>query len=189
MRWISALPFLLVLLFAACGGPTQEVCVLETSMGTMTFRFFEADAPNTSAHIKALVRQGYYDGLPFFRVVKGHVIQAGDSSATVDAEFNSRPHLEGTVGLARSEDPNSGAASFYICLVPRPHLDGRYTVFGQLVEGLDVLRAIGAVEVEEKYLGEARIAFHEPKTPVLIHKATVQRRRLPSEADKRGSQG
>ncbi len=180
MQRMLGVALILLMLVAACGGPAEEVCVLETSMGTLAFRFFPGEAPNTVAHIKALVQEGYYDGQAFYRVVKGHVIQTGDSSATVDAEFNGHPHVEGTVGLARGEDPNSGAASFYICLAPRPHLDGRYTVFGQLVKGLEVLRAIGDVEVEEKYLSEARIAFHEPKTPVVIQRATIQRRRIPA---------
>jgi len=174
-KWLIPLSLFSLL---ACSAPQNDVCVLKTTLGTMTFRFFEDDAPNTSLHIKALVDAGYYNRLDFFRVVKGHVIQTGDSSATVDAEFNANPHIEGTVGLARSEDPNSGAASFYICLAPRPHLDGRYTVFGQLIEGVEVLRKIGAVEVNEKFLGEAKIAFHEPVEPVRIIKASIEKRHL-----------
>lgn len=176
LKWL--LPLGLLILQACSTAPKQEVCVLETNMGTMAFRFFEAEAPNTCAQIKRLVTEGYYDSLDFYRVVKGHVIQTGDSAASINAEFNSHPHVEGTVGLARSEDPNSGSASFYICLAPRPHLDGRYTVFGQLVEGMDVLRAIGNVEVDENFVGESRIAFHQPKEAVTLIKAHIEQRIL-----------
>ncbi|MCK5145665.1 peptidylprolyl isomerase [bacterium] len=175
LKWL--LP-LLALFILACGTPKEEVCVLETSMGTMTFKFYNEDAPNTSTHFKQLVTEGYYNGLDFYRVVKGHVIQCGDSSVAVDAEFNHNPHIEGTVGLARGDDPNSGQAAFFICLAPRPHLDGRYTVFGQLIDGIDVLRAIGNTEVNEKYFGEAKIAFHEPKVPVIIVEARIEQRKL-----------
>ena len=156
----------------------EEVCVLETSMGTMVFRFFEEEAPLTTANFKELVREGFYDGKKFYRVVAGHVIQAGDGEGTerptVKGEFGAHPHVVGAVGLARDEDPDSGSTEFYICHAPRPHLDGRYAVFGLLVEGLDVLEAIGNVEVEEVWL--VQVAFHKPKEPVLIEKARLEMR-------------
>src|SRR4051794_11873919 len=78
---------------------TEEVGVLKTNLGTMVFRFFEAEAPQTSAAIKRLVRAGFYDGKTFYRVVKGHVIQTGDvageSGPHVKAEFNSHPFVAG----------------------------------------------------------------------------------------------
>jgi cyclophilin family peptidyl-prolyl cis-trans isomerase len=154
----------------------MEVCVLETSLGTMVFRFFEDDAPQTVANFKKLVREGFYDGRPFYRVVKGHVIQTGDGGEsgrpTVKAEFNAHPHVAGTVGLARSQDPDSGSTEFYVCLAPRPHLDGKYAVFGQLIEGMDVLEKIGNVPVNEKLL--EGLAFHEPKEPVVLRKARIE---------------
>jgi len=157
-----------------------EVCVLKTSLGTMVFRFYDDVAPRTAAHFRELVRDGFYDGRKFYRVVAGHVIQAGAGDdterPTVAAEFNDRPHVPGTVGLARSEDPDSGSTEFYICLAPRPHLDGRYTLFGELIEGRDVLTAIGAVEVNEKFVADGKVAFHEPKAPVVIETATIERR-------------
>ena len=162
------------------GKKEEEVCVLETSMGSMVFRFFEEEAPLTVKSFKALVREGFYDGKRFYRVVAGHVIQAGDGEGTerptVKGEFGAHAHVTGAVGLARDEDPDSGSTEFYICHAPRPHLDGRYAVFGLLVEGFDVLEAIGNVEVEEVWLGE--VAFHKPKTPVLIEKARLEIRPL-----------
>ena len=159
--------------------PTQqEVCVLQTSMGTMVFRLFEAQAPLTTANFKALVRDGFYDGKEFYRVVKGHVIQAGDGGEngrpTVKGEFGAHPHVVGALGLARDEDPDSGSTEIYICHAARPHLDGRYAVFGLLIEGFEVLERIGNVEVEEHWEGD--VAFHKPKTPVAIERAYLESR-------------
>jgi cyclophilin family peptidyl-prolyl cis-trans isomerase len=157
---------------------THEVCVLKTNLGTMVFQFYDQDAPLTTAHIKKLVRDGFYDGKTFYRVVKGHVIQAGDLEGTagpkVKAEFNSHPFVAGTVGLARDKDPDSGSTEIFICHVPRPHLDGQYTAFGELIEGQDVLEKIANTEVVEHY--EGTVAFHRPKQPVVIEKATIEMR-------------
>ncbi len=156
----------------------EEVCVLETGMGTMIFRFFEDAAPLTVRNFKSLVREGFYDGLPFYRVVKGHVIQAGDGGEngrpTVKGEFGAHAHVTGALGLARGENPDSGSTEIYICHAPRPHLDGRYAVFGLLISGFEVLEAIGNVEVEEQWDGE--VAFHKPRKPVVIERATIELR-------------
>jgi cyclophilin family peptidyl-prolyl cis-trans isomerase len=157
---------------------TEEVGVLKTNLGTMVFRFFEGDAPETTAAIKKLIRAGFYDGKTFYRVVKGHVIQAGDvageSGPRVKAEFNRHPFIAGTVGLARDTDPGSGTTEIFICHVPRPHLNGKYTAFGQLIDGMDVLLKIASVEVVEHY--DNGVAFHKPKQPVVIEKATIESR-------------
>ena len=161
----------------------REVAVLETNRGTMAFRLFETEAPLTTANFKRLVGEGFYDGLEFYRVVEGHVIQAGDGGEndqpTVKGEFGAHPHVTGAVGLARDADPDSGSTEIYICHAPRPHLDGRYAVFGLLVEGFDVLDEIGKVAVEERWEGE--IAFHEPVEPVIIRRAFLERRPVPVE--------
>lgn len=177
---------LCVFLLVASGvlaAETEEVCVLETSMGTMVFRFFDQAAPQTVANYESLVREGFYDGLPFYRVVAGHVIQAGDGGEndkpTVKGEFGAYPHVTGAVGLARDDNPDSGSTEIYICHAPRPHLDGRYAVFGLLVEGFDVLDAIGKVAVDEEWLGDDKaVAFHKPKKAVIIVKATIEKRTL-----------
>ncbi len=170
---------------AATEEPTEEVAVLETSRGTMVFRLFEAEAPLTTANFKALVAEGFYDGLPFYRVVKGHVIQAGDGGEngrpTVKGEFGAHPHVTGALGLARDADPDSGSTEIYVCHAPRPHLDGRYAVFGLLIEGFDVLEAVGNVEVEERWDGE--VAFHRPIEPVVIERARLERRPVAAGAD------
>jgi len=153
-----------------------EVCVMTTSLGTMVFAFFEADAPKTVAQFKDLVRKGFYDGKDFYRVVRGHVIQAGGGDAPkLPPEFNARPHVFGTLGLGRTGDEWSGDSEIYICVAPRPHLDGRYTVFGQLVEGSDVLEKIAAVPVEERWEGpDKKMAMHKPLQPVVIRSALIK---------------
>jgi cyclophilin family peptidyl-prolyl cis-trans isomerase len=158
----------------------QNVCVLQTNLGTMVFKFFEAEAPQTTAQIQKLVREGFYNGKEFYRVVKGHVIQTGGGEAPkLPPEFNKKPHIVGTVGLGRSEDVNSGDSEIYICVAPRPHLDGKYTVFGQLIEGYDTLEKISNVEVEEKWEGsDKKLAMHKPKNPVVIEKAWIEERIL-----------
>jgi hypothetical protein len=93
----------------------QDVCVMRTSMGTMVFKFFDADAPKTVAQFKKLVAAGFYDGKDFYRVVKGHVIQTGGGDAPKLApEFNKNPHLFGTLGLGRTGDENSGDSEIYV---------------------------------------------------------------------------
>jgi cyclophilin family peptidyl-prolyl cis-trans isomerase len=159
---------------------TEEVGVLKTSLGTMVFRFYEKDAPLTTAHIKKLIRDGFFDGKIFYRVVKGHVIQAGDGEGTagpkVKGEFNDHPFVAGTVGLARDTDPDSGSTEIFICHIARPHLDGKYSAFGQLIEGQDVLEKIANVPVDEQFID--KVAFHKPKQPVVIEKATIEERPL-----------
>jgi peptidylprolyl isomerase len=104
-------------------------------------------APRHVARLRELANSGFYDGLTVVRVAPGHVVQAGDpnfdgtggSGQTIKAEFNDLMHTRGAVGMARDEDPNSGDSQFYICLADRPHLDGHYTVFGQVVSGMEIL--------------------------------------------------
>ncbi len=124
--------------------------VLETTQGTIVFKFFPEAAPKTVENFIALARKGFYNGLKFHRVVPGFVIQGGDPNGdgtggpgySLKAEFNSHPHLDGTVAMARSNDPDSAGSQFYICLGPQPFLDGKYTVFGQVSSGLDVVHKI-----------------------------------------------
>jgi len=142
----------------------QEVAVVETEKGTIVFRFFPDDAPQTVENFRKLTADGFYDGLKFHRVDAGYVIQGGDPAGnglggpgyTIPAEFNARPHLEGTVGMARGSDPNSAGSQFYICLDALPQLDGKYTVFGQVVEGLEVVHQIERGDVMKKITLESR---------------------------------
>jgi cyclophilin family peptidyl-prolyl cis-trans isomerase len=134
----------------------NEVGVIETKKGIIKFKFYSKDAPNTVANFVKLTKSGFYDGTKFHRVVPGFVIQGGDPLSktddpnvgtggpgyTIKAEFNSQKHLDGTVAMARSADPDSAGSQFYIALAPQPSLDNSYTVFGQVIEGMDVVKSI-----------------------------------------------
>jgi len=165
-------------------GNKQNVCLMQTNLGTMVFQLFEADAPQTAKQFQKLVSDGFYNGKDFYRVVKGHVIQAGGGDAPkLTPEFNKNPHLVGTLGLGRTGDVQSGDSEIYVCVAPRPHLDGKYTVFGQLIEGYDVLEKISNVEVDEKWEGaDKKLAMHKPKKPVIIEKAWIEQRELTAKA-------
>lgn len=166
------------------GKAAAEVCVMKTNLGTMVFELFEADAPKTAAQFKSLVRKGFYDGKDFYRVVRGHVIQTGGGDAPkLPPEFNGRPHVFGSLGLGRTGDEWSGDSEIYVCVAARPYLDGRYTVFGRLVEGFDVLERIAAVPVEEQWAGaDKRMAMHKPVKPVVIESARMETRNSETKA-------
>jgi len=131
-------------------GLSKAVVTIETPKGTIKFRFYTKDAPTTTARFVELIQSNFYNGLNFHRVEPGFVIQGGDpngngtggSGKKLNAEFNSRKHLLGTVAMARAQDPNSADSQFYIALNPIPSLDGSYTVFGQVSEGIDVVQKI-----------------------------------------------
>ncbi len=131
-------------------GLSKAVVTMETTKGTIKFRFYAKDAPNTVARFVQLIQQNFYNGLTFHRYVAGFVIQGGDPNGTgmggsgqkLKAEFNGRHHVLGTVAMARAQDPDSADSQFYIVLAPAPHLDGAYTAFGQVSEGLDVVQAL-----------------------------------------------
>ncbi|NDD91109.1 peptidylprolyl isomerase [bacterium] len=131
-------------------GLSKSTVIITTTKGVMKYKFYSKDAPKTVARMVELIQQGFYNGLTFHRVVPGFVIQGGDPSGNgtggsgkkLPAEFNSRRHVEGSVAMARAADPNSADSQFYISLGRHPHLDGQYTVFGQLVEGQSVASQI-----------------------------------------------
>lgn len=164
----------------------EPVAVLATNHGEIVIRFVDG-APQTAAQFQRLVEEGFYEGTTFYRVVDGHVVQAGDGGEneqpTVPAEFGAYPHVTGAVGLARAEDPDSGSTEFYICVAPRPHLDGRYAVFGLVVDGHETVLSIARTEVEERFVGEeGSVAFHRPVREVVIERAWIEDRDLPSLA-------
>ena len=123
--------------------------------GDIVFKFYPEDAPQHAAAFIKLARAGFYDGLPFHRVEPGFVIQGGDPNGNgtggpgyqLDAEFNTNPHIKGTVAMARSSNPNSAGSQFYICLDDAPFLNRQYTVFGHVVEGQDVVDAVRVGDV------------------------------------------
>lgn len=137
---------------------------LETSKGEIVFSFYPDDAPQHCAAFIKLSQAGFYDGLKFHRVEPGFVVQGGDPSGNgtggpgyrLNAEFNTRPHLRGTVAMARAGDPDSAGSQFYICLDDARFLDNQYTVFGQMSAGFDALDAIRVGDVMTKVSIEPR---------------------------------
>lgn len=147
----------------------NEVAVIETSMGTMVAEFFEKDAPKTVANFKKLARENFYKGTAFHRIVKGFMIQGGcplskesDHPAVgtghpgyrIKAEFNANPHVFGVLSMARAQDPDSAGSQFFICTADAKFLDGKYTAFGRLIKGDDVLKKIGDVATRVGRSGE-----------------------------------
>lgn len=128
----------------------KKLAIIETSKGMIKFKFYPKDAPFTAANFIKLAKANFYNGLIFHRVEPGFVIQGGDPMGSgmggpgynIKAEFNSRKHITGTVAMARARNPDSAGSQFYITLAPQPFLDGQYTVFGQVIEGMDVVYKI-----------------------------------------------
>jgi cyclophilin family peptidyl-prolyl cis-trans isomerase/predicted GIY-YIG superfamily endonuclease len=136
---------------------------IRTTKGDIVFTFYPDEAPRHAAAFMKLARAGFYDGLTFHRVEPGFVIQGGCPEGTgtggpgyrLDAEFSELPHTKGTVAMARSSDPNSAGSQFYITLDDARFLDRQYTVFGQVVEGQEVVDDIRRGDVMEKVTIEA----------------------------------
>jgi peptidylprolyl isomerase len=134
----------------ALGQDLENTLYLDLSYGRVVIQLRPDVAPKTVARIKELVRQGFYDGTPFHRVIPGFMAQGGDptgtgtggSGRTLPAEFNNTRHDRGTVSMARSSNPNSADSQFFICFAPAPHLDGQYTAFGQVIEGMEFVDRI-----------------------------------------------
>ncbi|MHC5002360.1 MAG: peptidylprolyl isomerase [Planctomycetota bacterium] len=132
--------------------------VIGTELGDITVELWNDVAPGHVENFLKLARSGFYDGLIFHRIIPQFVIQGGCPEGTgtggpgwtVDAEFNDREHQPGTLSMARSSDPNSAGSQFFICLGREhcQHLDGQYTGFGQVIDGMDVVEKLGALETD-----------------------------------------
>jgi len=174
---------------AAKAADTEEVGVIETSMGTIVLRFYDKDAPQTVANFKKLANSKFYDGTTFHRVIPQFVIQGGDPNSkdsdrsndglggpgyTVPAEIK-QLNKRGAVATARLPDQvnpkrESSGSQFYICLSDLGSLDkGGYTVFATVIEGMDVVDKIAQVE---------RDGRDNPVTPVVMKKVTIEKRPL-----------
>ena len=124
---------------------SDDRLVLETTQGNVVVALRPDLAPNHVARITELVRQGFYDGVVFHRVIDGFMAQTGDPTGTgtggsgqkLKAEFSREPHVRGTVSMARAQSPDSGDSQFFICFEDAPWLNGHYTVWGKVVEGME----------------------------------------------------
>jgi peptidyl-prolyl cis-trans isomerase B (cyclophilin B) len=165
--------------------PSNEVAVIKTSEGEMVVHFWSDAAPNTIENFKKLARAGFYDGTIFHRIIKGFMIQGGDPSSKdaakenhygeggpgyqIKAEFNQHKHERGVISMARGPDPDSAGSQFFICLAPVPRLDGKYTTFGKLIKGDDVLEKICNTPVTKNIMGE----MSKPTKRVVITKIEI----------------
>ena len=122
----------------------ENTLVLELKDGKVLIELFPDKAPKTVARIKELARQKFYDGIVFHRVIDGFMAQTGDPTGTgmggsgknLNAEFNDTPHVRGVVSMARAQDPNSADSQFFIVFKDSKFLDGQYTAFGKVIEGM-----------------------------------------------------
>jgi peptidylprolyl isomerase len=154
MDWKAAAVLMLGMMLTSSGGASaadpENVLVMELKDGTVLIEMLPQTAPQHVARIKELTRKGFYDGLTFHRVIDGFMAQTGDprgdgtggSGKKLAAEFSREPFVRGTVGMARSNDPNSGDSQFFIMFAPAPHLDGQYTVWGRVIEGIEIVDKI-----------------------------------------------
>ena len=165
-----ALVVMLLFVVSAYAGPrhkkfTKEeikkmadtTAVIETKFGNIELGFFPDVAPNHVNNFIELAKKGFYDGTTFHRVIPGFMIQGGDPNSkemdrskhgtgspgyTLKAEFNDKPHKRGALSMARSGHPDSAGSQFFICVADAPFLDGQYTVFGEVVSGMEVAEKI-----------------------------------------------
>lgn len=146
MRFVTSLILALGLFTAtaAQAGDPENTLYLDLKDGRVVIEMRPDLAPNTVKRIKELVRKGFYDGIVFHRVIGGFMAQTGDPTGTgmggsgvnLNAEFSDEPHARGTVSMARANDPNSADSQFFIVFSRTRHLDGKYTVWGKVTEGM-----------------------------------------------------
>jgi len=132
----------------------EDTLILETSKGNVVVEMRPDLAPNHVARIKELARQGFYDGVPFHRVIEGFMAQTGDPTGTgtggsgqkLNAEFSAEPHTRGAVSMARAQSPDSADSQFFIVFDDASFLDRKYTVWGRVIEGMENVDAINKGE-------------------------------------------
>ena len=130
----------------------ENTLYMDLKQGRVVIQMFPDIAPKAVERIKTLSREGFYDNTPFHRVIEGFMAQGGDPTGTgtggsklpdLPAEFTTKRHfLRGTCGMARTSDPNSANSQFFIMFAPAPHLDGQYTIWGQVVQGMEFVDQI-----------------------------------------------
>ena len=149
---------------------SDEVAIIQTSEGDMVVQFWPDAAPKTIENFKKLARSGFYNGTTFHRIIKGFMIQGGDPLTkdpakekdygnggpgySVKAEFNYHDHQRGVVSMAREKGPDTAGSQFFICLASIPRLNGKYTTFGRVVKGDEVLTRISNEPVKKNSAGE-----------------------------------
>ncbi|WP_246088524.1 peptidylprolyl isomerase [Phreatobacter stygius] len=171
----AALPAAAQAIRLPAGLDPENTLVIELKDGPVIVKLRPDLAPNHVAQVKALARQGFYNGLVFHRVIEGFMAQTGDPTGTgtgrsqlgnISAEFSREPFVRGVLGMARAQDPNSANSQFFIMFNEYPSLNNQYTVFGQVVQGMDAVdkikrgdpRANGQVRAEPDKMIRVRVA-------------------------------
>ena len=134
----------------AMAADPENTLILDLKDGKVTIELFPDKAPKHVDRVKELVRQGFYDGIVWHRVIDGFMAQTGDPTGTgtggsgknLKAEFNDTKHERGTVSMARASDPDSADSQWFICFEAAPHLDGQYTAWGKVTEGMEIVDKI-----------------------------------------------
>ena len=160
---------------------SETSAVIETKFGNIEIRFFPEVAPNHVRNFIELAKKGFYDGTTFHRVIPGFMIQGGDPNSknpdrskhgfggpgyTLKAEFNEKLHKRGTLSMARSQDPDSAGSQFFICVADAPRLNGMYSVFGEVVSGMDLA---------DKIVGQPRDKRDNPNERIEMKIKIVQK--------------
>jgi peptidyl-prolyl cis-trans isomerase B (cyclophilin B) len=136
---------------------SETKAIIETKFGNIELKFFPEAAPGHVSNFLELAKKGFYDGTTFHRVIPGFMIQGGDPNTkspdrsqhgmggpgyTIKAEFSEKPHKKGILSMARAQDPNSAGSQFFICVAKASSLDGKYSVFGEVTSGIEVVDQI-----------------------------------------------
>ena len=184
MRKIIILLWITMLAGGAGSALADEIAVIETKFGNIELEFFQDKAPGHVKNFKTLAKTGFYNGTLFHRVIPGFMIQGGDPNSkkqdrsmhgmgghswegpgrTVNAEFNNIKHDRGVLSMARSQDPNSAGSQFFIVVKDAHFLDGQYTAFGKVTQGM---------EVADKIVNSSRDGNDNPVEPIKM-KITIQ---------------
>ena len=179
MRKIIILLWIAVLAGGTGSALAGEIAVIETKFGNIELEFFEDKAPGHVKNFKTLAKTGFYNGTLFHRVIPGFMIQGGDPNTknpdrsmhgmggpgySIDAEFNDTKHDRGILSMARSSDPNSAGSQFFIVVKGAYFLDGKYTAFGKVTQGMDVA---------DKIVSAQRDGNDNPLEPISM-KITIQ---------------
>jgi peptidyl-prolyl cis-trans isomerase B (cyclophilin B) len=170
-------------------GTMQDVAVLDTNLGKIVIAFYPDKAPGHVKNFEDLAKKGFYDGTKFHRVIPGFMILGGDPNSkgdnretygtggpgyTINAEFNDISHKRGIVSMARSSDPNSAGSQFFIVVKDSPFLDKNYTVFGHVIEGMDIADKIVNLPRDER-------DDPLPANPAIIKSVKVEQREVPKD--------
>ena len=162
MKRLALMPLIIAISFMLAGATAamdkENTLYIDLKDGRVVIEMRPDLAPKHVAQIKKLAREGKYDGVPFHRVIEGFMAQTGDPTGTgtggmgetLKAEFSKQPFVRGTVGMARAQDPNSGDSQFFIMFDDGDFLNGKYTVWGEVVEGMEHVDAVARGEPPRK---------------------------------------